>query len=123
MIFICHSFLIGQVNSVYLELIVAQVIVEYHNLVSLNGHQDEAGGHVAVQGRVGTGGTTRVYKVLSIILLHAEFVSVPMDQHVTVKFALDCCQSLKVTPWSNLVPMNHPNFDISNLNHLCFWEL
>ena len=111
-----------EINSIDLQLSVDYHVVENHDIVSLNCHENETGDGVAIQCRVAPSGTSRVDEVLSVVLLHPELVSVAVNQNVAIQFSLYTCQCFQVSPRSDLMSVDQSYFDSANCDDLGFWE-
>ena len=117
------SFLVGQVNSINLKLIIHDHVVENNHVISLYSHQNERWHAVTINSRISSSSTAWIYKVLSIILLYTELMGMSMNQNIAIQFPLNSRQGFKISPWCHLMAMNYSYLYIPNSHHFCLWEI
>ena len=117
------SFFVWQINSIDFQLVVYDHVVEYNHVIPWYRHQDERRGRGAVDSWVSTSGTSWIYEILSVVLLNTEFVGMPMDKHVNIKFSLNSCQSFQISPGCYLMAVNNSYLNVTYLNNFCLREV
>jgi len=88
------------------------------DVIALDIHENEGWSDVWCAWREGTSGTSRVDEELAVLLKAVKVVCMTCDQDIAIKLPLEDGESIRITPWDDVVAVAETNAELLYLNDL-----